>query len=125
MPLDGAVTEYVTVRCLDDWHVHLRGGTMRHAMPPRIVGQFAPAISMPNLASLLTKTAVAVACHDPILAVPPEGADFQSPMTRYLRERTASDEVERGHAAVALGAERVVVFQGGETLSCLPKGGPT
>ena len=42
----------ITIRCPDDWHVHLRDGDMLKAVAPYTARQFARAIVMPNLSQI-------------------------------------------------------------------------
>jgi dihydroorotase len=43
------VSETLTIRRPDDWHLHLRDGAMLEAVAPYSARQFARAIIMPNL----------------------------------------------------------------------------
>ena len=43
------MSETITIRRPDDWHVHLRDGAMLEAVAPFTARQFARAIIMPNL----------------------------------------------------------------------------
>ena len=43
------MSETITIRRPDDWHVHLRDGAMLEAVAPYTARQFARAIIMPNL----------------------------------------------------------------------------
>lgn len=88
----------ITIRRPDDWHVHLRDGTMLNAVLPFTAAQFARGIIMPNLVPPVTTVEAASAYHDRILAARPEGSDFQPLMTCYLTDMTSPDEIERGHA---------------------------
>lgn len=88
----------ITIRRPDDWHVHLRDGTMLNAVLPFTAAQFARGIIMPNLVPPVTTVEAASAYRDRILAARPEGSDFQPLMTCYLTDMTSPDEIERGHA---------------------------
>jgi dihydroorotase len=89
----------LTIRRPDDWHLHLRDGTMLRAVLPATAAHFARAIVMPNLTPPVTDAAKAVAYRDRILAALPPGADFTPLMTCYMTDNTDPDEVARGHAA--------------------------
>jgi dihydroorotase len=91
-----AVTS-ITIRRPDDWHVHLRDGTMLQAVLPFTAAQFARGIIMPNLVPPVTSVAAAAAYRDRILAARPHNSDFQPLMTCYLTDATSPDEIERGH----------------------------
>lgn len=88
----------ITIRRPDDWHVHLRDGTMLNAVLPFTAAQFARGIIMPNLVPPVTTVEAASAYRDRILAARPTGSDFQPLMTCYLTDMTSPDEIERGHA---------------------------
>src|ERR1700731_3417826 len=88
----------ITIRRPDDWHVHLRDGAMLRAVLPYTARQFARGIIMPNLVPPVTTVADAVAYRARILAVRPEGSDFEPLMTCYLTDSTAPDEIEKGFA---------------------------
>lgn len=95
---NAAPTASITIRRPDDWHVHLRDGTMLNAVLPFTAAQFARGIIMPNLVPPVTTVEAASAYRDRILAARPEGSDFQPLMTCYLTDMTSPDEIERGHA---------------------------
>jgi dihydroorotase len=88
----------ITIRRPDDWHVHLRDGAMLKAVLPYTAAQFARGIIMPNLVPPVTDTTAAAAYRQRILAVRPEGSDFEPLMTCYLTDRTSADDIERGYA---------------------------
>lgn len=91
-----AVTSII-IRRPDDWHVHLRDGTMLQAVLPFTAAQFARGIIMPNLVPPVTTVAAAAAYRDRILAARPRDSDFQPLMTCYLTDTTSPDEIEKGH----------------------------
>jgi dihydroorotase len=93
------MTDTLTIRRPDDWHVHLRDGAMLEAVLPFTARQFARAIVMPNLSPPITTVAAAEAYRARILAALPAGAGFTPLMTCYLTDATDPDEVERGFAA--------------------------
>jgi dihydroorotase len=86
----------ITLRRPDDWHVHLRGGTMLAAVVPFTARQFARAIVMPNLVPPVTDVAAARAYRERILAALPTTAAFTPLMTCYLTDATDPQEVARG-----------------------------
>jgi dihydroorotase len=90
------VSETITIRRPDDWHVHLRDGAMLKAVAPFTARQFARAIIMPNLDPPVTTAALASAYRDRIVAA--AGAGFTPLMTAYLTDDIAPDEIERGHS---------------------------
>ena len=89
------MSETITIRRPDDWHVHLRDGAMLDEVAPYTARQFARAIIMPNLAPPVTTAAAASAYRDRILAA--AGPGFTPLMTAYLTDDIAPDEIGRGH----------------------------
>jgi dihydroorotase len=92
------MTDSITIRRPDDWHVHLRDGAMLEAVAGYTARQFARAIVMPNLVPPVTTVAAAKAYRGRILAALPDGADFTPLMTCYLTDDSDAVEIERGHA---------------------------
>jgi dihydroorotase len=92
------MSETLTIRRPDDWHVHLRDDAMLRAVVGHTARQFARAIVMPNLRPPVTHVPDAVAYRERILAALPEGADFDPLMTCYLTETTDPDDLEAGFA---------------------------
>jgi dihydroorotase len=92
------MTERLTIRRPDDWHVHLRDGAMLRAVVPYTARQFARAIVMPNLGPPVTSVAAAEAYRTRILAAVPEGAAFTPLMTCYLTNDADAAEIARGFA---------------------------
>jgi dihydroorotase len=91
------VTETLTIRRPDDWHVHLRDGEMLAAVAGYTAAQFARAIIMPNLSPPVTTVAAAQAYRDRIMQALPPGARFTPLMTCYLTDGIDPDELARGH----------------------------
>jgi dihydroorotase len=91
------MTDSITIRRPDDWHLHLRDGEMLRDVLPYTARQFARAIVMPNLSPPVTDVASVAAYRERIMAVLPEGSDFTPLMTCYLTDSTDPDEIERGH----------------------------
>ena len=86
----------LVLRRPDDWHVHLRDGSMLELVADMTARQFARAIVMPNLTPPVTTVAAAEAYRERILAALPAGRDFTPLMTAYLTDTIAADEVARG-----------------------------
>lgn len=93
------MTDTITIRRPDDWHVHLRDGAMLEAVAPFTARQFARAIIMPNLSPPVTSAASAAAYRDRIMAALPAGSDFTPLMTCYLTDDADADDIAAGHAA--------------------------
>ncbi|ROT98585.1 dihydroorotase [Histidinibacterium lentulum] len=92
------MTDRLTLRRPDDWHLHLRDGAMLKAVLPATAAHFARAIVMPNLVPPVVTAADAMAYRERILTVLPEGMTFTPLMTLYLTEGTDPDDVARAHA---------------------------
>ncbi|MCL3883415.1 dihydroorotase [Marivita sp. GX14005] len=91
------MTDTLTLRTPDDWHLHLRDGAMLRAVTPETARHFARAIIMPNLVPPVVTAADAAAYRDRIMAALPEGARFQPLMTLYLTEQTDPEDLARAH----------------------------
>ena len=79
----------------DDWHLHLRDGSVLADVLPHTAAQFARAIVMPNLKPPVTTTAMASAYRDRILAALPKGMAFEPLMVLYLTDNTQPDEIRK------------------------------
>ena len=90
------MSDSLTIRRPDDWHVHLRDGSMLDEVAKYTARQFARAIVMPNLSPPVTTVDAASAYRERILAAVPEGMSFEPLMTCYLTDNTSPDEVRRG-----------------------------
>jgi dihydroorotase len=90
------MTDTITIRRPDDWHVHLRDGAMLQAVAHYTARQFARAIVMPNLAPPVTSADQADAYRDRILAAVPPGLHFTPLMTCYLTDGADGDAIVQG-----------------------------
>ncbi|WP_454270423.1 dihydroorotase [Roseovarius sp. MBR-51] len=93
------MTQTLTLRRPDDWHLHLRDGAMLRAVLPETTRHFARAIVMPNLVPPVVTGQDATAYRARIMAALPEGADFTPLMTLYLTEETDPEDVAAAHAS--------------------------
>jgi len=93
------MTQTITIRRPDDWHVHLRDGAVLRGVAPFTARQFARAIVMPNLNPPMTDVAGVAAYRERIMAALDGAAGFTPLMTLYLTDGTEPDEVARGFAA--------------------------
>jgi dihydroorotase len=91
------MTDRITIRRPDDWHVHLRDGAMLSAVIGHTAAQFARAIIMPNLVPPVVTTADALAYRARILEALPSGSDFQPLMTLYMTDGTDPGDVVQGY----------------------------
>jgi dihydroorotase len=94
------MTDTLTIRRPDDWHLHLRDGEMLKAVLPETARHFARAIIMPNLVPPVVTGRDAAEYRDRILAAKPKGSKFRPLMTLYLTEET---EVRDLRAAAEIG----------------------
>jgi dihydroorotase len=101
------VTDSLTIRRPDDWHVHLRDGPMLAAVTGYTARQFARAIVMPNLTPPVTTIEAAAAYRERIRAALPKGADFTPLMTCYLTDDADPDELARGFAETVFTAAKL------------------
>jgi len=92
------MTQTLTIRRPDDWHLHLRDGDMLAAVLPHSAAHFARAIIMPNLVPPVVTAADARAYRDRIMAALPAGHAFTPLMTLYLTEDTDPADVAAAHA---------------------------
>jgi len=92
------MTDSLTIRRPDDWHLHFRDGDVMRAVVPYTARQFARAIVMPNLTPPITTTEMAAAYRERILAAVPQGVTFTPLMTCYLTDTTDADDLARGAA---------------------------
>lgn len=90
------MTDSITLRRPDDWHLHLRDGAMLAAVTPHSAG-FGRAIIMPNLVPPVVTGDQAAAYRNRILAALPQGAALQPQMTLYLTDTTDPADVVAAH----------------------------
>jgi len=101
----GRMTQSLTLRRPDDWHLHLRDGAMLKAVLPETARHFARAIIMPNLVPPVVTGADAASYRERIMAALPEGMAFEPLMTLYMTEQTDPEDVR---AAAASGLVKAV-----------------
>ena len=101
------MTESLTIRRPDDWHVHLRDDEMMRGVVPYTAQQFARAIVMPNLSPPVTTTEAARAYRERIKAAVPTGVAFEPLMTAYLTDATDGADLARGKAEGVLTAAKL------------------
>ena len=89
------MTQTLSIRRPDDWHLHLRDGDMLRAVLPETARHFARAIIMPNLVPPVVTAADAAKYRDRIIAALPKGADFTPLMTLYLTETTDPTDIAK------------------------------
>lgn len=101
------MTDRLTIRRPDDWHVHLRDGTVMAGVVGYTARQFARAIVMPNLSPPVTTSALAAAYRERIMAAVPAGLDFTPLMTAYLTDDSDADDLAAGHGYGVLTAAKL------------------
>ncbi len=99
------MTDMLTIRRPDDWHLHLRDGDMLRLVLPETARHFARALIMPNLVPPVVTAADAADYRDRIMAAKPLNSKFQPLMTLYLTETTEPRDVR---AAWEIGLIRAV-----------------
>jgi dihydroorotase len=90
------MTDRITIRKPDDWHLHVRDGEMLKSVMHFTARHFGRAIIMPNLVPPVTTIADAIAYRERVMAAVPDGSTFQPLMTCYMTDETDPDEVARG-----------------------------
>lgn len=85
----------LTITQPDDWHLHVRTGTILKTVIAHTAKQFKRAIIMPNLKPPVTSVAMASAYRHEILQALPDNSDFEPLMTLYLTNQTTADEIKK------------------------------
>lgn len=101
------MTQKLTLKRPDDWHLHLRDGAMLKAVLPETTRHFGRAIIMPNLVPPVVTSAQALAYRDRILAALPEGSNFTPLMTLYLTEQSDPDDIAAAYAGGLISAVKL------------------
>ena len=91
------MTEKLTLRRPDDWHLHVRDGEILKSVLPYTAKHFGRAIIMPNLTPPVVSYQDAVSYRNRIMAVIPKNSSvFKALMTLYLTEGTDPANVREG-----------------------------
>ena len=77
----------------DDWHLHLRDGTILKAVLPYTSKTFGRAIVMPNLTPPIKSVKEAILYKNRISAACPDNHSFKPLMTIYLTESTDAMDI--------------------------------
>jgi len=91
--------QQLTIILPDDWHVHLRDGSVLKNTVAHTARYFGRAIVMPNLSPAVTTTEAALAYQERIVEQIPAESTFKPLMTLYLTDNTASEEIRRAKAS--------------------------
>ena len=92
------MTDRLTLRRPDDWHVHLRDGGMLSDVVNYTARQFSRAIIMPNLTPPVTTVTAGKAYRQRIVDAVDPSLNFTPLMVCYLTDTIDAEEVARGHA---------------------------
>ena len=92
------MSDRLTLRRPDDFHLHLRDGDMMRAVLPFTAEVFARAVVMPNLVPPARTVAEVIAYRDRIRACLPPDHPFEPLMTAYLTDDTDAADLEAGAA---------------------------
>jgi len=77
----------------DDWHLHLRGGSVMKSVVGMSALQMGRAVIMPNLSPPITNTKQALKYHNEIIQALPKGSKFIPLMVLYLTDKTTKNEI--------------------------------
>lgn len=89
------LTDRLTITQPDDWHLHVRTGSILQTVIAHTARQFGRAIIMPNLKPPVTTVPRALAYRDEILTALPENSSFNPLMTLYLTGNTSAEDVKK------------------------------
>ena len=90
------MSDRLTLRRPDDFHLHLRDGDMMRAVLPFTADVFARAIVMPNLVPPVRTVADVIAYRDRIRALLARDHPFEPLMTAYLTDDTDAADIAAG-----------------------------
>ena len=91
------MTQTITLRRPDDWHLHVRDEEVMSAVVPHTSAHFARAIIMPNLVPPVTTWQMAGQYRDRIKRSVPAEHTFEPLMTLYLTETIDAENLREGH----------------------------
>ena len=91
------MTQSITIRRPDDYHVHFRDGDMLDGVVPYTARQMGRAIIMPNLVPPVTTAQMAEGYRKRIMGAVPSECNFTPLMTCYLTDNTNPDDLASGH----------------------------
>ncbi len=78
----------------DDWHLHLRSGSVMRSIVGMSAAQMGRAVVMPNLTLPIKNTSQALAYRAEIMKALPAGSSFSPLMTIYLTDKTSIKDIE-------------------------------
>lgn len=83
----------------DDWHLHLRDGSMLTSVAQHTAAHFDRALVMPNLAPPIVTVADAISYRERIMAALPSGSTFAPLMALYLTDTTSPADIAEAAAS--------------------------
>jgi len=89
----------------DDWHLHLRSGTLLKSIIAMTAAQMGRAIIMPNLTPPITNATQAQTYRDEILAALPNDSNFHPLMVLYLTDNTTPKDIQSAFLAGVVAAK--------------------
>lgn len=98
------MTRELTITRPDDWHLHVRDGSVLNSVVPATAACFGRAIIMPNLVPPVTDASMAMAYRERILAAAAD-TGFEPLMTLYLTESTTPETIREAKAAGVIAAK--------------------
>ena len=98
------MTRELTITRPDDWHLHVRDGSVLNSVVPATAACFGRAIIMPNLVPPVTDASMAMAYREGILAAAAD-TGFDPLMTLYLTESTTPETIREAKAAGVIAAK--------------------
>ena len=98
------MTRELTITRPDDWHLHVRDGSVLNSVVPATAACFGRAIIMPNLVPPVTDASMAMAYRERILAAAAD-TGFDPLMTLYLTESTTPETICEAKAAGVIAAK--------------------
>lgn len=98
------MTTELTITRPDDWHLHVRDGTVLNDVVPATAACFGRAIIMPNLVPPVTDTEAAIAYRERILKAAGD-TRFEPLMTLYLTESTTPETIREARQAGVVAAK--------------------
>ena len=98
------MTRELTITRPDDWHLHVRDGSVLNSVVPATAACFGRAIIMPNLVPPVTDASMAMAYRERILAAAAD-TGFDPLMTLYLTESTTPETIREAKAAGVIAAK--------------------
>ena len=99
------MTDQITIRTPDDWHLHFRDGDMLPETVAATARCFGRAIVMPNLVPPVTTAGRALEYRQRVLAARPRGSAFEPLMTIYLTDETTPEMIRAAGQAGVVAAK--------------------